>query len=50
MKDLTNVDGWTRTAEGTLYKLNQLDNYAQKGWLEYGQRGIRIEDRLAAGL
>lgn len=50
MKDLTNVDGWTRTAEGTLYKLNQLENYAKKGWLKYGQRGIRIDDRLAAGL
>lgn len=50
MKDLTNVDGWTRTAEGTLYKLNQLENYAKKGWLKYGQRGIRVDDRLAAGL
>lgn len=50
MKDLANVDGWTRTEEGTLYKLNQLERYAEKGWLKYGRRGIRPEERLAAGL
>lgn len=50
MKDVSELDGWTRTAEGTLYKLNQLESYAKKGWLKYGMRGIRAEERLAAGL
>ena len=43
-------EGWTRTADGTLYKLNQLERYAEKGWLKFGLRWIRPEERLAAGL
>ena len=43
-------EGWTRTADGTLYKLNQLEKYYQKGWLRFGNRSIRAEDKLSAGL
>lgn len=50
MKDVTNIDGWARTEDNVLYKLNQLESYAKKGWLKYGQRGIRPEHRLEAGL
>lgn len=50
MKDVSNLDGWARTADNVLYKLNQLESYAKKGWLKYGQRGIRPEHRLEAGL
>lgn len=50
MKDVSKVEGWARTGEGTLYKLNQLEIYAEKGWLRFGHRGIKPEERLAAGL
>lgn len=39
-----------RLDDGQYYKLNQLERYNEKGWLNYGRRGITPMERLTAGL